>query len=43
LVDAEVAVAIGWLAARAATERDVGREAWRASFQALARPKARFW
>jgi CHAD domain-containing protein len=43
LIDAEIAAAIGWLAARAATEREVGREAWRAPFHALARPKARFW
>jgi CHAD domain-containing protein len=43
LIDTEIAAAIGWLAAQAATEREVGREAWRAPLHALARPKARFW
>lgn len=43
LIDAEVAAAIGWLAARAQSEREVGREAWRAPWRRLTGAKAHFW
>ena len=41
--DPGVGLATGWLAARFAEERDLEREAWRAPWEELTRPEARFW
>jgi CHAD domain-containing protein len=41
--DPDVALAVGWLAGRSAAVRDASRDAWRAPWAALTRPKARFW
>lgn len=38
-----VSFAAGWLAARFEAARDADRYAWRAPWEALARPEARFW
>ena len=39
----EVAFAAGWLSARFEVARDADRQAWRGSWETLARPEARFW
>jgi CHAD domain-containing protein len=41
--DPSVAAASGWLAARAAADRDALRASWRPAWESLRRPKARFW
>ncbi len=41
--DPSAAAASGWLAARAAADRDALRQAWRPAWASLGRPKARFW
>ena len=38
-----VAFAAGWLSARFEAARDADRQAWRAPWEALARPEAHFW
>jgi CHAD domain-containing protein len=41
--DPSAAAASGWLAARAATDRDTLRVSWRPAWDRLREPKARFW
>ena len=41
--DPSAAAASGWLAARAAADRDALRASWRPAWESLRRPKARFW
>ena len=41
--DGDAGLSIGWLAARFANAREAERHAWRARWEALARPEARFW
>jgi CHAD domain-containing protein len=41
--DPSAAAASGWLAARAAADRDALRQSWRPAWTSLGRPKARFW
>jgi CHAD domain-containing protein len=43
LMDATTAAALGWIAADATAQRDLGRESWRPTWRSLERPKARFW
>jgi CHAD domain-containing protein len=41
--DPSAAAASGWLAARAAADRDALRRSWRPAWESLGEPKARFW